>query len=266
MAALLIFFFGAAAGSFANVCIFRLPRGKSIVMPGSQCPACGTPIKWFDNVPIFSFIMLKAKCRNCKGRIPARYFLVELLTAGCFLLLYLKFSISPELFIFMIFTALLIIMGFIDIEHRIIPDELDIPGIILGLALSAVYPPLHQLTRPWDGFLNSPWLISFLSSLSGVLAGGGTLLFIAAIGGAIFKKEAMGGGDIKLIAMIGAFLGWQLALLTIFISAFLGSVIGIIMKFRTGSSYIPYGPYLACGAIISVLAGENIILWYINSL
>ncbi len=266
MIAVSAFILGAMIGSFANVCIFRMPMQKSIVWPGSHCFRCGRLLRWFDNIPILSFIILKARCRNCKLKFSIRYPLVELITALFFLALYLKFGASLEFLIFAVFTSSMIIMSFIDIDHRIIPDEIDLPGILLGIVLSGLYPPLQLRPQPWDSIFTSPAVISLASSLSGVLLGGGILMALAVFGKMAFKKEAMGGGDIKLIAMIGAFMGWQFVVLTIFISAVAGSLIGFIMKLKTSSSYIPYGPYLAAGAMVSVFFGEQIILWYLNTL
>ena len=266
MTAAFIFIIGAMVGSFANVCIFRLPMGKSIVRPGSHCFRCGRQIKWFDNIPVLSFMFLRGRCRRCGLKFSARYPFVEFLTGLFFLMLYFRFGIGPEFLIFSVFAVSMVIMSFIDIDHRIIPDEIDLPGIALGVILSAVYPPLHSRPQPWDSVFSSPVIISLASSLSGIIVGGGMLMALAVFGKMAFKKEAMGGGDIKLIAMIGAFMGWQFALLTIFLSAVIGSIIGFIMKLKTSSSYIPYGPYLALGALISVFFGEEIILWYLNTM
>lgn len=266
MAAVFAFILGAMVGSFSNVCIFRLPMGKSIVQPGSHCFRCGRYIRWFDNIPILSFFFLRGKCRRCGLKFSPRYPLIELLTALLFLWLYFKFGLSPEFFIFAAFSASMVIMSFIDIDHRIIPDEIDLPGILAGIVLSAAYPPLHTRPQPWDSVFSHPVMISLASSFSGVLIGGGILMGLAVFGRMAFKKEAMGGGDIKLIAMIGAFTGWQFTLFAIFLSAVIGSVIGIIMKLKTSSSYIPYGPYLAGGALISMFFGEEMISWYISTL
>lgn len=264
--AVLAFIIGAIVGSFLNVCIYRMPLGKSIVRPGSHCMRCGKDISWFDNIPVLSFVLLRGKCRRCGLKFSVRYPLVEFLAAALFLLLYLRFGLSPGFFIFAVFSSALVVASFIDIDHRIIPDEIDLPGIALGLLLSAAYPPLQTRTWPWERLFSSPAAVSLSSSFSGILAGGGVLFAMAVFGKMAFKKESMGGGDIKLIAMIGAFTGWQLTLLAVFLSALIGSVTGLAMKMRTGSSYIPYGPYLAAGALISVFFGEEIISWYIQTL
>ena len=262
---------GAVVGSFLNVCIHRLPRGESLIRPGSHCPKCGRSIRWYDNIPMLSYILLKRRCRHCGGTISGRYFIVELISSLLFLALYMQFGLSSSeecisLSIYLVFTSSLIVMSFIDFEHRIIPDVLDCPGIVLGLALSILHPAMHIRPQPWDTLFASPVIASVADSLSGIILGGGLLFMLGILGQAIFKKEAMGLGDVKLLAMIGAFLGWQMVLLTIVISAFVGSVVGIIVKLRTGGSYIPYGPYLAMGAIVTIFEGDKIISWYMGGI
>ena len=269
--------FGSVVGSFLNVCIHRLPREESIVFPGSHCPHCRKSLLWFENIPLLSYILLKGKCRYCRQAISFRYFIVESLTAVLFLSVFLKFGFGIELFIYLIFVSCLIIATFTDFSHRIIPDAITCPALILGLILSTVYPNTQRMFSVWNRNSFSHWE-GFLSSLIGIAAGG---LFLYALG--IFgekavnlfgkkalKKEVagkggvMGGGDMKLLAMIGAFLGWQLVVLTIFLSAVSGSIVGIIVKLQKGESYIPYGPYLALGAVISLLEGEKLIDWYLH--
>jgi len=261
-----VFAFGAVVGSFLNVCVYRLPRGKSIVRPGSHCPKCGRNIRWYDNIPMLSYVFLRGRCRYCGASISVRYFIVEFISALLFLALYMRFGLSVNLPIYLAFTSSLIIMSFIDFEYKIIPDVLDCTGIVMGLVLSVFHPAMHVRPQPWDRLFASPVAVSVLDSLSGIIVGGGFLIALAVFGRMIFRKEAMGFGDVKLLAMIGAFLGWQMVLLTIFLSALIGSVVGIILKLKTGGSYIPYGPYLALGAIIAIFEGEKIILWYIGGL
>jgi leader peptidase (prepilin peptidase)/N-methyltransferase len=265
-AGIIFLILGAVVGSFLNVCVHRLPRGESLVRPGSHCPKCGRHIRWYDNIPMLSYILLKRRCRYCGAAISRRYFIVELISSLLFLALYMHFGLSINLLIYLMFASFLIIMSFIDFEYKIIPDVLDCPGIVLGLALSILHPAIHMRPQPWDRLFTSPVIASMADSLSGIILGGGILIAIAIMGRAIFKKEAMGFGDVKLLAMIGAFLGWQMVLLTIFISALIGSIVGIILKLKTSGSYIPYGPYLALGAIIAIFEGEKIILWYIGGL
>ncbi len=248
-------------GSFLNVCIYRLPREESILSPRSHCPHCRKSLAWYDNVPLVSYLILKGKCRYCGGRIRARYFIVEFLTALLFLLLLGKFGLSFELPIYLIFTCGLIIATFTDFEHWIIPDVVTYPGIILGLILSTVYPDLQRTALHWSKVCTGSWE-GLLASLLGAISGGAFLYLVGTIGEKVAKKEAMGGGDVKLIAVVGAFLGWQLVALTIFLSALSGSLVGIVQKLKKGESYIPYGPYLALGAIISLLWGERLIKWY----
>lgn len=257
---LIAFIFGLPVGSFLNVCIYRLPKGESIVNPPSHCPKCNKRINWFDNIPLISYILLKGKCRNCKATISPRYFLVEFLTGLLFAFLMLKFGLSFDFFIFAIFTCVLIVVTFIDFEHFLIPDILVLPGIILGLAVSVKNSLLADLS-PFFFDVSYP-LSAFLNSLIGAILGFVSLLIVAVLGELLFKKEAMGGGDLKLLAMIGAFLGWRNIFFTIFASSLIGSIIGIIMiifKKKGRLEYIPYGPYLALAAVISIFWGDILI-------
>jgi len=242
----LIFLIGLIFGSFANVCIYRLPKSKSIISPCSYCPKCNHPILWYDNIPLLSYIILGGKCRYCKGKISPRYFLVELLTGILFFLLYQKFHLQPIFFIYIVFVLSLIIVSFIDIDVFLIPDTIVLSGIILGLLCSGIFPDLfYEMGRKE----------SFIYSLSGVILGGSILLFLGVIGKIMLKKEAMGGGDVKLLAMIGAFTGYKGVFITVFFGSLLGSIIGltlIFLKIKKREDYIPFGPYLSVGAIISI--------------
>ena len=260
---ILIFILGAIIGSFLNVCIYRLPKSQSILTPASYCPYCKRPILWFDNIPFLSYLLLKGRCRYCHQSISFRYFIVELLTALLFLAVFLKFGLGWELFIYLVFISALIIATFTDFDHLIIPDIISYPALVLGLILSTAYPPMQRTIYQWSR-ISTGFGEGFLASLIGAVSGGLFLYLIGAIGKKIFKKEAMGGGDVKLLAMIGAFLGWQLVILTIFISALSGSIVGIVIKLKKGESYIPYGPYLALGAVISLLWGRELINWYLR--
>lgn len=253
-----MFAFGAVVGSFLNVCISRLPEKKSIVRPGSRCPACSNPIRWYDNIPVISFIILRGKCRNCGSRISWQYPLVEMLTAILFVCLMREFTNIVALFIYLVFVSALIVVTFIDLKHYIIPDEISIPGIFIGLALSLLPARLtgNQLTAG-----------SFLDSLIGCLVGGGFLYLTALFSLAVFKKEGMGGGDIKLLAMVGAFLGWKLAIMTIVVGSVVGAVVGvtlILLRLKLRTDYIPFGPYLALGAVLSLIFGERLWAWYFS--
>jgi len=245
---MIIFIIGLVIGSFSNVCIYRIPRNESIVRPGSHCPQCSKPISFYDNIPVISYILLKGKCRYCGQPILLQYPIVELATGLFYLALYLFYGFQPITIVYMILCTLLIIISFIDLKERIIPDVLSLPFIFIGFILSF--------------FLKT---LSPIDSLLGILAGGGSLLIIAIAGTYLFKKEAMGGGDIKLAAMIGAFLGWQLTLLALFLGFFLGSIIGVIVLIinKGKSDIIPFGPFIALGAMLSIFWGQAIIYWYL---
>lgn len=247
--AAVIFILGLCIGSFLNVCIYRLPAGKSIAFPASHCPQCKAAIRFSDNIPVIGWLRLKGRCRNCRAAISWRYPLVEFLTGGFALCLFLKFGLHIETIIYFVFTAILIVITFIDIDHRIIPDILTLPGIPLAFVAALFLP---QMT--WQ------------NSLVGILVGGGTLLLVAVGYATITGKEGMGGGDIKLLAMIGALCGWMGVLFTIFFGSVLGSVVGVI-SMRGGSEgmklKIPFGPFLSVGAIAYIFFGSELIQWYL---
>jgi leader peptidase (prepilin peptidase)/N-methyltransferase len=245
-----VFLFGAAVGSFLNVCIYRLPRNLSIVFPASACPDCGNRIAPYDNIPIVSFLLLRGKCRSCKGRISWKYPAVELINGLLTLSLFLKYYFSPSFFVLFLFCSALVVITFIDLEHQIIPDCISLPGIVVGFAASFLL--------PWLGWQNS---------LIGIAAGGGSLLVVAYGYQFLTKKEGMGGGDIKLLAMMGAFLGWRSIPFIIFTSSLIGSVVGIsLMLARKKDSQlpIPFGPFLAFGAILFIFFGTELISWYFS--
>ena len=248
------FVFGAIVGSFLNVVILRLPtEGESIVFPPSRCPSCRTEIKWYDNIPILSFVFLRGKCRACRQSISIQYPMVEFCMAILSMALYTKFALSFEFFFYFIFVAALLAVIFIDIHHQIIPDVISLPGIILGFAGS---------------FLNSQ--ITWQQSALGILFGGGVLLAVA-WGYYLFSgREGMGGGDIKLLGMIGAFLGYQSLLFIIFASSLSGSFVGIIAMIKQGKggkSRIPFGPFLALAAFCFLFFQNDIFSlwqWYLT--
>jgi leader peptidase (prepilin peptidase) / N-methyltransferase len=246
---ILIFVFGTCIGSFLNVCIYRLPESKSIVRPGSACPACGTPIRFYDNLPLIGYLILRGRCRQCHSPISIRYPIVELLGGLFALCLFLKFGQSPAALIYFIFVAALLTITFIDLDHRIIPDIITLPGIPIGLAASFLLPQ-----------------VTVTQSMIGILAGGGSLLAVAWVYQLLTGREGMGGGDIKLLAMIGAFIGWQGVLLTIFAASAIGTLAGILAMLKTGKGMklaVPFGPFLAIGALIHLFFGEAIISWYL---
>ncbi len=257
---LIIFIFGLIFGSFANVCIYRLPKGKSIVKPGSYCPYCKKEILWYDNIPLLSYIILKGKCRNCGKKISPRYFIVELLTGILFFLIYKNFGLNSSFFIYSLFVLSLIIISFIDIETFLISDIIVIPGIFLGLIFSFFFPNIQ--------LLEGKNLEGLFYSLEGLLLGGGILLFFAFLGKLAFKKDAMGGGDIKLLGMIGSFLGWKCVFLSLFFGSLIGTIISlslIALKKKKVDEYIPFGPYLGIGAVISLfLKGHTFLGFFIN--
>jgi leader peptidase (prepilin peptidase)/N-methyltransferase len=241
--------FGALIGSFLNVCIFRLPKEESIVWPGSYCPHCKKPIKFYDNVPLVSYLFLRGRCRNCHSPISFQYPLIEGITALASLILFLKFGFSLSYLFYFLFVAALIVITVIDLYHQIIPDVISLPGIGVGLIASLI---VRQIT--------------FFNSLAGILVGGGSLFLVATIYQWLFKREGMGGGDVKLLAMIGAFLGWKAVILTILVSSLVGSITGIFIMILKGKDFkyaIPFGPFLSIGAVVSLSFGENIVQWYL---
>ncbi len=247
---LFVFMFGAVVGSFLNVCIWRLPRKESIVFPPSHCPGCGYRIPFYDNIPIVSYLLLRGKCRSCGASISLQYPLVELLTGLITLLLFLRFGFSLAFGVLFVFCAALLVITFIDLKHQIIPDVISIPGIGVGFLCSFFIPQL--------GWLNS---------LLGILAGGGSLFIVAWCYHFFTGKEGMGGGDIKLLAMMGAFFGWKAVPFIIFASSLTGSVIGVSVMVATRKDRklaIPFGPFLAFGAILYIFYGPQLIHWYLR--
>jgi leader peptidase (prepilin peptidase) / N-methyltransferase len=244
-----LFIFGSIIGSFLNVCIVRIPEKISIVLPASHCPRCKNPIPWYDNIPLLSYIILGGRCRHCTAPIAFRYFIVELLTPAVLLMLYAAFGLSLSLLTAFIFSASLIVITFIDLKHQVIPDVISLPGIPVCFACSFV----------------APWTDP-LQSLIGICVGGGILYLFAAGYQLLTGKEGMGGGDIKMLAMIGAFLGWKGALATLILGAFAGSVVGIILIMVKGKNLkyaVPFGPFLAAGAFCALLFGEQLIRFYL---
>ena len=245
-----IFLLGCCVGSFLNVCICRLPQNLSIVSPRSFCPSCRAPIRAYDNIPLVSYLLLGGKCRNCGAGISWRYPLVEALTGGVALALFLKFGFSLSFLAYFVLSAALIVISFIDLDHRIIPDVISLPGIAAGFLLA-----LFGL------------LATVKESLIGLLAGGGSLYLVAFVYEALTKREGMGGGDVKLLAMIGAWLGWKSILFTLFFASLSGAFIGgaVMLIQREGRLYaIPFGPFLAFSGLAYVFLGPELIAWYLN--
>ena len=246
----LIFILGLIVGSFSNVCIYRIPRNESIIYPASHCPKCHSNISPKDNIPLLSYILLKGRCRNCKSKISIQYPIVELLTGLIYLIIYLTYGLSIQTLIYIILSSALIIVAFIDLNEQIVPDAISLPGIVIGFIISFFVP-----------------YISFINSALGVLVGGGIILIIGLAGSVIFKKEAMGGGDVKLAAMIGAFLGWRYIIISLFLGFFLGALAGIVLilsKIKSREDVVPFGPFIVLGSFITLLWGDKIISWYLG--
>jgi leader peptidase (prepilin peptidase) / N-methyltransferase len=260
LTAVIFFFLGLITGSFLNVCIVRLPLETSVMTPRSHCVHCKRTIPWYDNIPLLSYLFLRGRCRFCQQSISFRYFLVELLTGLIFAGFALYFGLSSLLLAYLVMVACFIVATFVDLQHRIIPDEVSVGGMVAGLIFSLFIPELHGIQSQLpSGF--KPHFLSLFQSVIGVLIGGGAIYLMGLLGDFIFRKESMGGGDVKLMAMVGSFLGWKMALLTFFVAPFFGAVYGIIEKIRTKDSAIAYGPFLVIGALISLFFGESIISW-----
>jgi leader peptidase (prepilin peptidase)/N-methyltransferase len=245
-AAILVTIFGVAVGSFLNVCIHRLPLRESLAFPASHCPSCQTPIKPYDNIPIISYLVLRGRCRACGAPISMQYPIVEFTTGAVFLAAFLLFE-SPVIYQRLLFACAMIVLFVIDLEHRILPDIITLPGILIGLLFSFFMPP------------------GWRDSLIGLIVGGGSLWLMGEAYFRIRGEEGMGFGDVKMLAMIGAFLGWKLMLLTLLMGSFIGSAIGVamIVSKRGDMKYaLPFGTFLAVGALVASVLGERIVRWY----
>jgi leader peptidase (prepilin peptidase) / N-methyltransferase len=255
---LIVLAFGLIIGSFLNVCIYRLPRNQSVVFPSSRCPSCDNPIRARDNIPVLSYLALGGRCRVCGQRISFRYPLVEALNAFLYLAVLWRYGFCWASALYGLLISALIVITFIDIDFQIIPDRITLTGIPAGLIAGSFVLP--------DPFLRTSSL-GFMSSLIGAASGFLFYYLIAYLSIVIMKKEGMGGGDIKLMAMVGAFLGWKAVILTTFLGSLLGSAVGIaimIGRGKAGSVQIPFGPYLALGACICMFFGQEILTWYLH--
>jgi leader peptidase (prepilin peptidase)/N-methyltransferase len=240
---------GLIIGSFLNVCIHRLPKRQSIVTPRSRCPHCAYELRWFDNVPVLSYLFLRGRCRQCGARISVRYPVVELITMLVFVAHYLVFGADIVLVPRLLFACSLIVLFAIDLEHHLLPNVITLPGIVVGLAFSLMLPP-------------GP-----ISSAFGIVIGGGLLWLIGEAYYRYSGQEGMGGGDVKMLAMIGAFLGWQLVIVTLVLSSVAGSLVGLLVLAikRGGLKHaLPYGTFLALGALAASLFGERLVAWYVG--
>jgi leader peptidase (prepilin peptidase)/N-methyltransferase len=248
------FVFGAVVGSFLNVVIHRLPRGESLVRPRSRCPGCGQPIRAVDNIPLLSFILLGGRCRACRARIPWRYPLVELLSGLLCTALLATFGLTPTFFGFFAFAASLLAVTFIDLDHQIIPDSISLPGIAVGLGMSFILRP------GWPGY--GP-----LSALLAALIGGGLLWGVAVAYRLVRGVEGMGFGDVKLLAMMGAFLGLRALPVILLVGSLSGAAAGLGLMLAAGKGLkqaIPFGPFLVLGAYCYLFFGEGLIGWYLS--
>lgn len=272
MILLITLVFGLLIGSFLNVCIARLPQDQSVVRPPSHCPRCNSPIKWYDNVPIVSFLLLGARCRACGLPISWRYPFVELLNGLLYALTVQVFGIGGETLLVLALCSSLVVITFIDFDHQIIPDVITLPGIVIGLAAAPFFMTdlLAPLPFGLDRFLpGGAYLRALANSALGLLAGGGTLYVIGWTWQKLRNIEAMGGGDIKLMAMVGSLIGWKGALLTIMLGALFGALAGgglMLFKKHEAGAYIPFGPFLAAGALLALFAGPEILDWYFGLL
>lgn len=248
-----IFIIGSIVGSFLNVCIYRLPREESIVMPRSACPYCHHTLTVVELFPIISFLIQRGRCRNCNAFIRWQYPAVELITAVLFVLVFLQFPSMLDRVILMSFISAMIVVFFIDLEFRIILDIITLPGIVIGLSLSLF---------PHYPFSDTDIFSRFINSLLGTFIAGGLIYVLAVIGEKIYKKEAMGGGDMKVMAFIGAFFGWRYALAILFLSSLLGAIVGIILvlfKIVKRRDHIPFGPFISIATAIMIFYGKDFI-------
>jgi leader peptidase (prepilin peptidase)/N-methyltransferase len=240
---------GLCIGSFLNVCIHRMPSKQSVVTPRSRCPRCGYLLTWYDNVPILSYAILGGRCRSCRAPISLRYPFVEALTGGIFVWHALVFGLTPLLAVRLAFACALIVLFAIDLEHQILPDRITLPGIVIGLACSLVLPPGPAM------------------SLAGAIVGGGILWAIAEIWYRLRNVDAMGFGDVKMLAMVGAFLGLPLVLLTFVLATMMGGIVGvalIVTRRANMATAVPFGTMLAVAALIASLYGDPLLAWYLS--
>lgn len=276
---IIVFIFGLLIGSFLNVVIYRLPREESVVFPASHCPNCNTAIKPYDNIPVFSYLILGGRCRNCKTGISIKYPLVELLVGCLYLLVFVRISnLYPaldsrfwlHLIAEIVFVSLIVPLVFIDLEHQLLPNALTYPGLVIMTVLRLLAP--DPVSNDWIAatfnLMTWPeWALSLTGSAMGAIIGGGSLWLVRELYYRVKRVEGMGLGDVKLMLMVGAFLGWQQTLLTIFMGSLLGSIIGItLIKLRGGGmkTAIPFGVFLGPAAIICMFIGHGLIGWYLG--
>jgi leader peptidase (prepilin peptidase) / N-methyltransferase len=265
---------GLIVGSFLNVCIYRLPRGESIVFPGSHCPGCSKPLRPYDNIPLFSYLWLRGKCRHCATKISPQYPAVELLTCLAFLGCALRWGPAPPTYVNSLFLSAIVVLVFIDYQHQILPNAITLPGTAAGILLSPFQESAFYLDPPVlsiGGFLAPgaadsalPWVGSIL----GALCGGGVLFLVGSTYQALRHRQGLGMGDVKMMAFVGAFLGWRLALLTVFAGSCIGTLAGLFLVLFRGKnlqSKLAFGTFLGAGAAIALFYGVAILRWYLSA-
>ena len=243
--------FGLIVGSFLNVCIYRLPLRLSIVWPGSRCTSCGRALRWYENIPVLSYLALGARCRTCGARISIVYPVVELFTTIIFLAMFTRFGLQPLLAVRLVFGCAMIVLLFIDLRHRILPNAITLPGIIVGITAGFLFPPPP----------------GWVDSLIGAAAGAGVLFAIGEVYLRVRHEEGLGMGDVKMLGMIGAFLGWKLMLLTLVLASFSGTIVGVFVMMAKKESLkyaLPFGTFLAVGAMVAAAAGDPLVAWYLR--
>ncbi len=245
--------FGLVIGSFLNVCIFRIPRNISIVFPSSRCPTCNHPIRAWDNIPVISYMILGGRCRHCGAKISLQYPFVDALNAFFYVAVFWRYGFGWDSGVYALFCSSLLVITFVDLEFQIIPDRITLPGIVIGIVAGSLLMP--------DPFMRTT-LLGYKASVIGLLSGGGFFYLVA-----VLSRGGMGGGDIKMMAMVGALMGWKTVLLTTFLGSLSGSMVGIflmIFRGRGRKAKIPFGPFLALGAVITLFFGEEILAWYLH--
>jgi leader peptidase (prepilin peptidase)/N-methyltransferase len=244
-----LFVLGLLIGSFLNVCIWRLPRRESLNWPGSHCTTCERRLSWYENIPVASWLALRGRCRSCGAGIAVTYPLVEFVTGTLFAGGYLVYGWTPLLAVRLLFACAMVVLFVIDLRHRILPNVITLPGIVAGLVFSLALPP------------------GWLAALIGAIAGGGALFLIAEVYYRVRGVEGLGMGDVKMLAMIGAFLGWQLTLVTLMLASLSGSVIGVGLMAtgrRDMQAALPFGTFLAVGALVAAVYGDDLLAWYLG--
>ena len=259
------FILGTVVGSFLNVCIYRLPREESLAFPSSHCTSCGKAIRFYNNIPILSYLILRGRCADCGTPIPLRYPAVELISGIVLAGLYYKFGLSLETLFYALLTYSLIVITFIDLKHMIIPNVITVPGAVAGLLYNALITDwarsrdlLGMFSFSLENFFGVLNEVPFLDSVFGLIMGGGILFLIAFLYIAVRKQEGMGMGDVKLLAMIGAFLGWKGVVFVMLVSSLLGTITGLsIILYKKGDlKYaLPFGPFLSLAAVIYIFTG-----------